>query len=100
MKIGVLDQKDYLNNGLQTFEKNVCDWLIDQDGFEPIYYKLDNSYPLSRTLQSVSLRDKVKERSGEFDRVFVPAQNRLRFNPSEIDAEVIPYVHDVVCEHG
>lgn len=96
MKIGVLAQEEYLNNGLQTFESNVVPWLLEDDRFEPIYYEVRKNYPFSRTIQTIKLRDKVQEQASEYDKVFVPAQNRLRFDPSTVDAEVVPYVHDVL----
>ncbi|MFB6115855.1 MAG: hypothetical protein ABEK04_06250, partial [Candidatus Nanohalobium sp.] len=96
MKIGVLAQKDYLNNGLQTFEANVVPWLLEDDRFEPIYYKVENGYPFSRTVQTIKLRKDVQEQASRYDKVFIPAQNRLRFDPESVDAEVVPYVHDVL----
>lgn len=96
MKIGVLAQEDYMNNGLQTFESNVVPWLLEDERFEPIYYKVENGYPFSRTIQTIKLRNKVQEQASKFDKIFVPAQNRLRFDPKSVDTEIVPYVHDVL----
>lgn len=96
MKVGVLTQDKYLKNGLQTFEANLVPHLLEDDRFEPITYTVNNDYPLSRTIQTLKLRKKVLEKGDRFDKIFIPAQNRLRFNPEDVEAEVVPYVHDVI----
>lgn len=99
MKIGVLAQREYLSNGLQTFESNVVPWLLQFEEFEPIYHDFTNSetgYPFSETIGRYKCAEKLKEEASKYDKVFIPAQNRLVFNPQQVDCEVIPYVHDVL----
>jgi len=96
MKIGVLTQEKYLKNGIQTFEANLIPYLLEDERFEPIFHTVNNDYPLSRTLQTLKLRKKVKRAGSDYDKIFIPAQNRLRFDPREVEAEVVPYVHDVL----
>lgn len=95
-KIGVLTQEKYLKNGLQTFEANLVPYLLEDERFHPILHTVNNDYPLSRTLQTLKLRDKVLDVGDEYDKIFIPAQNRLRFDPRDVEAEVIPYVHDIL----
>lgn len=95
-KIGVLAQKNYINNGLQTFESKIVPWLLQHQEFQPIYYKVRNNYPLSRTIQTIKIKRKIKQKDENFDKIFIPAQNRLRFNPNTINAEIIPYIHDII----
>lgn len=98
--VGVLAQKDYLKNGLQTFEKNVNDYLLEKKRFKPIYhnYRGENSlsYPFSRTVSRYKAGKKIKEKAEGFDKVFIPSQNRLTFNPEDVDAQIIPYIHDIL----
>lgn len=96
MTVGVLAQRDYKRNGLQTFESNLVPWLLEKEGFEPIYYRVDSKKALGRTFETFKLRNKISERAEEFDRVFVPAQNRLRFDPTKHDTEFVTYVHDII----
>jgi len=96
MKIGVLTQEKYLRNGLQTFEANLIPELLEDERFEPIFHTVNNDYPLSRTFQTLKLRRKIKKKGEEYDKIFIPAQNRLRFDPREVEAEIIPYVHDIL----
>jgi len=77
-KIGVLTQEKYLKNGLQTFEANLVPYLLEDEQFQPILHTVNNDYPLSRTFQTLKLRDKVLDVGDEYDKIFIPAQNRLR----------------------
>lgn len=95
-KIGVLTQEKYLRNGLQTFEANLVPCLLEDERFQPILHNVNNDYPLSRTIQTLKARNKVERVGDQYDKIFLPAQNKLRFDPTEIEAQVIPYVHDVL----
>ena len=98
--IAVLTQPEYLNNGLQTFEKNVNNYLLKQPNYSPIShnYRPSNrrSYPFSRTIQIHKTARKIKNKANGYDKIFLPSQSRATFDPDCIDAQVIPYVHDVL----
>jgi len=98
--IAVLAQPEYLKNGLQTFEKNVNKYLLERKGFHPIYHNYrgesKKSYPFSRTVALYKTAQMIKEESQEYDRLFIPSQNRLQVDPDKLDSEIIPYVHDVL----
>lgn len=98
--IGVLAQREYLNNGLQTFEKNINQYLLDQDYSEPIYHNYRGSsnlsYPFSRTFNIYRTGRKLKKEADKFDKIFIPSQSRLIFDPEEVDAQIIPYIHDIL----
>lgn len=101
MKLGILTRDEYLSNGLQTFERNVVPYLHDHEETDTVrisYPKVKNTYPLSRTIQAFRLGARMTSRidkSGS-DVFFVPAQNKMQFNPEKTDARVIPYVHDLM----
>lgn len=98
-KIGVFTQKQHLNNGLQKFESRVAPFLID-NGVEPIYHSYRDpdslDYPFSRTVQIMQGSRKLKKKSKEFDKIFLPAHNRLTVDVDELECQVIPYVHDIL----
>ena len=98
--IAVLAQPEYLNNGLQTFEKNVNQYLLDQPGFSGIYhnYRGENkrSYPFSRTVTIYKTGKKLKKEADNYDKVFIPSQSRATFDPEKVEAQIIPYIHDVL----
>jgi len=99
MNIGVLAQEEYLKNGLQTFEKNVNSYLLQQEAFEGVYHNYRGEgvgYPFSRTVELYRTGQMLKEETEGLEKLFVPSQNRLTVDPESIDAEVIPYVHDVL----
>lgn len=100
MSIGVLAQKDYLKNGLQTFESRINSYLVDQDGFSPIFHNYDgrkaSSIPFSRTYQLYRSGQQIKRKSEGFDKLFIPSQSRLTVDPDSVDAQIIPYVHDIL----
>lgn len=101
MKLGILTREEYVSNGLQTFERNVVPHLHENRELETAkvhYPKVRNTYPFSRTIQAVRLGTRMNkriEKSGS-DVFFVPAQNKMQFNPEKTDAKVVPYVHDLM----
>lgn len=96
MKRAVLTQPDFVNNGLQKFESKVAPYLIE-NGFDPIYHDHNNTggYPLSRTVSRIKAGKKIREASEQYDQIFIPSANRLTVDPSDLDAEIVPYVHDI-----
>lgn len=94
-RIGVFTQKQFLNNGLQKFESRVAPYLID-NGVEPIYREEGGDYPFSKTVQNVKNSRKLRRKSKDFDRIFLPAQSMLTANPEKLECQVVPYVHDIL----
>lgn len=96
MKIGVLTREEWRNTGIETFEKNVVPDLLEGDDFEAINFSMNDSYPLSITVARFKVARKVKKVASNYDKIFVPSQDLVSFNPDDVDAEVIPYVHDIL----
>lgn len=98
MRKAVLTQKRFLNNGLQKFESQIAPYLLE-NGFEAIYHNHNNptswSYPFSQTVEIWKASKKLKKEAESYDQIFLPAQNRLTVNPENLDAQIVPYVHDI-----
>lgn len=98
MNIGILKRETYRNTGIETFQKTVCTKLLEHSETEEISYKFSTKYPFSVTLERLRLGRKIKKiaNSGKFDKIFVPSQDLLSFNPKNVEAEIIVYVHDII----
>lgn len=98
MNVAVLSHKMPRKTGIGRFQSEVVPELLQHEEVDPFFFQPREWYPLSMTLETMWHNFRKKEKLGEYDRVFIPAQDRLTFHPDEIDAEVIPYIHDII--HG
>lgn len=99
MKIGIFARDNYRNTGIETFESNVIPYLLEEiEDSEAIRFEPRENYPLSRTIERATMGRRMKKRMerGNFDKLFIPAQDRIQFDPSSVDTTVIPYVHDIM----
>lgn len=98
MKIGVLRRQNWRKTGIETFEKNVVPYLLEEESIDEIEFSISDSYPFSVTLGRLKLGKKIKIaiEQQDFDRVFIPSQDLMTLNPEKVDAEIIPYVHDIL----
>ncbi|QKQ98768.1 hypothetical protein GKQ38_04555 [Candidatus Nanohaloarchaea archaeon] len=98
MRKAILTQKKFLNNGLQKFESQIAPYLLE-NGFEPIYHNHNDfdslDYPFSQTVEIWKASRKLKKEAEKYDQIFLPAQNRLTVNPEDLDAQIVPYIHDI-----
>lgn len=100
VKIAILTEEDYGYSGIEKVEKNLVKSLEEEDfEIEKLsYHWTQKNFPLSRTFNSFIAPKKVEERIENLenvDKIFVPSQARMLFNPENVDAEVIVYVHDI-----
>lgn len=95
--IGVLTRRSYDNTGLQTFESNIVPALEQcLDSIERIEFTgFRDSYPFSRTIEKFTLSRRLRKKCQGYETVFVPEQSMLQMNPADVDAEIVPYVHDI-----
>ncbi len=97
MRIGIITRPNYRNTGIETFEQNLCPWLTDNlQNAERVDHHVREWYPLSITIEKLSYGWRMKKKAEKHDRVFIPAQERVLFNPESVEAEVIPYIHDIL----
>lgn len=96
MKIGVVTKKEYRNTGIETFESKLVPKLLEEPEFEPIYYEVSDSYPLSTTIENFLIGRKIKKQGDRYDKIFLTSQGKVQTNPADVDAEVIPYIHDIL----
>lgn len=94
-KIGVVKRKSYRNTGIETFQKNVCEPLLEKENTEALEYQIPDHFPLSVTIGRLYVGRKIKNAAKRFDTVFVPSQTLMTVNPENVDAKVVPYVHDL-----
>ncbi|MFB6114659.1 MAG: glycosyltransferase [Candidatus Nanohalobium sp.] len=99
MKIATLTPEQFKNNGIQTVEKNLIQYLEAKKDVEVQrinYEGIQRDFPLSNTLDNI-LRPYIVENRipDDVDLVFVPEHMRMNFNPENIEAEVVIYVHDL-----
>jgi len=98
MKIVSLSPEKFDHTGIQTVEKNLLR-TIEESGMElekvePNFIEKD--FPFSRTIDSLLKSKVIGSRIPEdADKVLVPSQERVVFDPEKVDAEVIVYVHDL-----
>lgn len=99
MKIGVFSREKYRNTGIETFESNVCPELLETvEGSEAISFQPRTWYPFSLTVERATMGRRVRKKmaAGEFDKLFIPAQDRVQFDPASVDTKVVPYIHDII----
>lgn len=100
MKVGILTRNTYRNNGLDTFEQNICPWLLSSfTETQKITAKdnVRNWYPFSNTIEKIKQGRRLtqKTQGKDFDKIFVPNQELMTPNPNKTKTEIIPYIHDI-----
>jgi len=96
MKIAVIGRKSYRNTGIEKFQSQIIPELVKDESFEKVEYKFSRKYPFSITLSRLKLGRKIKSIADDYDKVFIPSQDLVSFNPESVDAEIIPYIHDIL----
>lgn len=86
------------NTGIGRFQSRVVPELLEHTRVDPFFFQPREWYPFSMTLETMIHNLRVKDRLSGYDKVFIPAQDRLTFDPSKIEADIIPYIHDII--HG
>lgn len=98
MKIVSLSPDSFDHTGIETVEKNLLKALEESDiELEKVDYRaIKGDFPLSQTLDNL-LRSRIlaSRIPEDADKILVPSQTRLNFNPEDVEAEVIVYVHDL-----
>lgn len=98
-RIGFVGSDSFDRSGIGKVSQRFAQHFKDKEGVEVDfvdYRFLPDGVPFSITLNSLFPRPGFKPelKAKDFDKVFVPSQVTMMFDPSEIDAEVIVYVHD------
>lgn len=104
-KTAILDPETYGKGGIDTFIRNTNPYIIENlENTERVNYKgIRDSYPLSQTIEKFTVKRRLEKKLEDFNRIYVPSQTMMYFDPREFDAEVIVYVHDILpvttCYH-
>lgn len=98
MDLAVVSHEMPRKTGIGRFQANVVPPLLEHEAVDPFFFQPREWYPFSMTIETIYHNYRMREQLEEYDRVFVPAQDRLTFDPRKLDAEVIPYIHDII--HG
>lgn len=96
MKIAIIGRKNYRNTGIEKFQSKIIPELTKDERFEKVEYKFSSKYPFSITLSRLKFGRKIKSIADDYDKVFIPSQDLVSFNPKSVDAEIIPYIHDIL----
>lgn len=94
---GILTRGEYRNTGIETFMQNTVPELVESSSdIEPIYWEPSESFPGSHILSNLVASRTLIRKFNEYEKVLVPAQNRMLVDPDKTSAEVIPFVHDIL----
>lgn len=103
MTVAIVKKREWTNKGVDIFERNVVPPLPEYEGVETIEYDRADTYQkpkhhwflgyLGRYKRGRNIVKAIQEDG--YDTVFLPYQDLLTFDPSAVDSQIIPYVHDV-----
>lgn len=97
MTVGVLVKQDAGRSGEGILMQELTRRLLDHPAFEPVPFTIaDRPYPLSVSVQRLRLQHTIQEAGQEHDAVFIPGQRWCMADPADVDAPVVPFVHDVL----
>ena len=94
--IGIVGRKQYRNTGVETFQKQVIPNLSQHEGFEKIDYRFSTKYPFSITVSRLRFGRRLSDLGDDYSKIFIPSQDLVSCDPEKVDAEIIPYVHDIL----
>jgi len=98
MKIGVVTDQEYKETGMGTVQSQLVEPLIEELDADRIELFKHRDFPFSRTIQNEiwSLKHRFSREMDEYGRILVTSADRMVFDPSKTDAEVVCYVHDII----
>lgn len=104
MTVAIVKKRRWTKKGVDVFERNVVLPLLEHDEVEAIEYDSAKMYqtPDYHWLQKYVGRFKRGRaianaiQKGRYEKVFLPFQELLTFDPSTVDSQVVPYVHDII----
>ncbi|MDY6769287.1 MAG: hypothetical protein SVW02_04235, partial [Candidatus Nanohaloarchaea archaeon] len=97
-QVAILSHEMPRKTGIGRFQARVVPHLLDRENVDPFFFQPREWYPFSMTLETMVHNYRIKDRLSQYDTVFIPAQDRLTFHPDKVDADVVPYIHDLI--HG
>lgn len=102
MKTAIVTKQTWKKKGIDMFEQNVIPSLLEDDQIQAIRYDRSNVYQSStyhwslqyagRFVRGRAIRKNIE--SNGYDRVFLPSQELLTFDPTSVECQIVPYVHD------
>lgn len=94
-KYGILKQRDkgYTSQGI--FQGKIGEYFKDKDDYKIIGFDFPSGFPLSGTIGRFLLRRKIYKESKKLEKIFIPSQSLLYIEESEVECELICYVHDI-----
>lgn len=103
MTVAIVKKRRWKNKGVDVFERNVVSRLLNHDEVEAIEYDRADVYQTPEHHWLLGYVGRFKRgrqivkaiRNDDYDTVFLPFQELLTFDPSKVDSQIIPYVHDV-----
>lgn len=104
MTVAIVKKREWTDKGVDIFERNVIPPLLEHEGVEPIEYNTTDTYQTPEHHWFLGYLGRYKRgrqivkaiRNGGHEKVFLPFQELLTFDPSTLDSQIIPYVHDVI----
>ena len=103
MTVAIVKKREWTNKGVDIFERNVVPQLLEHDQVEAIEYDRADMYQTPEHHWFLGYLGRYKRgrliakaiQNNGYDTVFLPFQELLTFDPSAVDSQIIPYVHDV-----